>query len=380
MDAAGLEVFLDERRYCVLATSTAKGPPRRGRSRSRVFDDAFWFGTVAGGRLRNLERTPWVSVVIADGEGDEHRAVAADGPVTLHSDAARRASRSLGSAIRLSGRMGRRLVRAAPRTALLLRRPSPRRSLSSVPEGDTLHRAAARLQPLVGQQLEVESPHPRAQAERRRPAARRPAARFHRGDRQESRAAVRRRRCPSLPPPDDRALGAPATRRAAARPAMARPPRHRARRRSLGRARARAPHAVACSARARHPRLATRLRRDARPAPPRPTDAHARRDASSIRASSPGSGTSGWRRRSGRRSSRPGFASPTSPRPTAAAYSSSRPSGCERPSTPAASLAAGSMATPAVPCPRCRTLDPLSRAGRCQPHRVLVPDAASRRD
>lgn len=33
-----------------------------------------------------------------------------------------------------------------------------------MPEGDALHRAARRLQPLVGQRLEVESPHPRAQA------------------------------------------------------------------------------------------------------------------------------------------------------------------------------------------------------------------------
>jgi len=33
-----------------------------------------------------------------------------------------------------------------------------------VPEGDSLHRAARRLQPLVGQRLEVESPNPRAQA------------------------------------------------------------------------------------------------------------------------------------------------------------------------------------------------------------------------
>jgi len=31
-----------------------------------------------------------------------------------------------------------------------------------VPEGDSLHRAARRLQPLVGQRLEVETPHPRA--------------------------------------------------------------------------------------------------------------------------------------------------------------------------------------------------------------------------
>ena len=36
--------------------------------------------------------------------------------------------------------------------------------LGSVPEGDALHRAALRLQPLVGQRLEVESPNPRAQA------------------------------------------------------------------------------------------------------------------------------------------------------------------------------------------------------------------------
>jgi endonuclease-8 len=35
-----------------------------------------------------------------------------------------------------------------------------------VPEGDTLHRAARRLQVLVGERLEVETPHPRAQAER----------------------------------------------------------------------------------------------------------------------------------------------------------------------------------------------------------------------
>jgi endonuclease-8 len=33
-----------------------------------------------------------------------------------------------------------------------------------MPEGDSLHRAAARLQALVGQRIEAESPHPRAQA------------------------------------------------------------------------------------------------------------------------------------------------------------------------------------------------------------------------
>ncbi len=35
-----------------------------------------------------------------------------------------------------------------------------------MPEGDTLHRAARRLQAIVGQRVEAESPHPRARAER----------------------------------------------------------------------------------------------------------------------------------------------------------------------------------------------------------------------
>ena len=35
-----------------------------------------------------------------------------------------------------------------------------------MPEGDAIHRAALRLQPLVGQRVEVEAPHPRARATR----------------------------------------------------------------------------------------------------------------------------------------------------------------------------------------------------------------------
>ena len=38
--------------------------------------------------------------------------------------------------------------------------------MGNVPEGDSLHRAARRLQVLVGQRVSAESPHPRAQAER----------------------------------------------------------------------------------------------------------------------------------------------------------------------------------------------------------------------
>jgi endonuclease VIII len=39
-------------------------------------------------------------------------------------------------------------------------------TVRNVPEGDSLHRAARRLQPIVGQRIEAESPHPRARAER----------------------------------------------------------------------------------------------------------------------------------------------------------------------------------------------------------------------
>ena len=62
---------------------TAKDRPQARPVAFTVLGDSIWFATVAGGRLRNLERSPWVSVVVDEGEGDEHRAVAADGPVTL---------------------------------------------------------------------------------------------------------------------------------------------------------------------------------------------------------------------------------------------------------------------------------------------------------
>ena len=83
MDAEALEAFVSARRYCVLATAQADGRPQARPVAFTVLGNAIWFATVAGGRLRNVERRPWVSVVITEGEGDEHCAVAADGPVEL---------------------------------------------------------------------------------------------------------------------------------------------------------------------------------------------------------------------------------------------------------------------------------------------------------
>ena len=83
MDAGELATILDEHCYCVLATATPQGRAQARPVAFTVFAGAFWFATVTGARLRNIERNPWASVVVAEGEGDSHRAVAADGPVRV---------------------------------------------------------------------------------------------------------------------------------------------------------------------------------------------------------------------------------------------------------------------------------------------------------
>lgn len=83
MDPAQLAAFLGERRFCVLATTTADGHAQARPVGFTVLGHAFWFATVEGGRLRNLERMPWASLVVAEGERGFHRAVAADGPAMI---------------------------------------------------------------------------------------------------------------------------------------------------------------------------------------------------------------------------------------------------------------------------------------------------------
>jgi len=83
MDAAQLESFLEERRFCVFATTTAQGHAQARPVPFTVLGASFWFATGAGSRLRNLRQMPWASIVVADGERGSHRAVAADGHATL---------------------------------------------------------------------------------------------------------------------------------------------------------------------------------------------------------------------------------------------------------------------------------------------------------
>lgn len=86
MNADELARFLTEHHYCVLATVTKKGQPQARPVAFTVLGASFWFATVAGARLRNLERTPWVSFVVAEGDRGSHRAVTVDGPVTIVGD------------------------------------------------------------------------------------------------------------------------------------------------------------------------------------------------------------------------------------------------------------------------------------------------------
>jgi hypothetical protein len=90
LDAETLPPFLERNRYGVLATARPDGRAHASPIAFTVQDGAFWIGTVAGLRLRNLRAQPWASLVVIEGRADEgeagepHRALTAEGPVVLH--------------------------------------------------------------------------------------------------------------------------------------------------------------------------------------------------------------------------------------------------------------------------------------------------------
>jgi general stress protein 26 len=84
LDTDGIAELLGRRRYCVLATARPDGRAHAAPVAFVVAGGAFWFGTVKGLRLRNLRASPWASLVVMEGEGDEHIALTAEGPVSLH--------------------------------------------------------------------------------------------------------------------------------------------------------------------------------------------------------------------------------------------------------------------------------------------------------
>jgi general stress protein 26 len=83
MDAAQLRLFLDQHHYCVLATTTARGHAQARPVAFTVVRASFWFASVAGSRLRNLERTPWSSVAVTEGDRGSHQAVILEGRASV---------------------------------------------------------------------------------------------------------------------------------------------------------------------------------------------------------------------------------------------------------------------------------------------------------
>jgi Pyridoxamine 5'-phosphate oxidase len=80
LNAAQLASYLDRRAFAVVGSTRADGRPHAALSSYIRRDATFWLPTVAGSvRERNLRAAPWLTMVIAEGDHDEHIAVLIEG-------------------------------------------------------------------------------------------------------------------------------------------------------------------------------------------------------------------------------------------------------------------------------------------------------------
>ena len=80
LNAAQLASYLDRRAFAVVGSTRADGRPHAALSSYIRRDATFWLPTVAGSvRERNLRATPWLTMVIAEGDHHEHIAVLIEG-------------------------------------------------------------------------------------------------------------------------------------------------------------------------------------------------------------------------------------------------------------------------------------------------------------
>jgi hypothetical protein len=80
LNAAQLASYLDRRAFAVVGSTRADGRPHAALSSYIRRDGTFWLPTVAGSvRERNLRTAPWLTMVIAEGDHDEHIAVLIEG-------------------------------------------------------------------------------------------------------------------------------------------------------------------------------------------------------------------------------------------------------------------------------------------------------------
>jgi Pyridoxamine 5'-phosphate oxidase len=84
LSAAQLASYLDRRAFAVVGTTRADGRPHSAMSVYIRRDITFWLPTMAGSvRERNLRRTPWLTMVIAEEDHPVHIAVIAEGPAEV---------------------------------------------------------------------------------------------------------------------------------------------------------------------------------------------------------------------------------------------------------------------------------------------------------
>ena len=80
LTAAQLAGYLDRRAFAVVGSARPDGRPHAAMSSYIRRDLTFWLPTVAGSvRERNLRGTPWLTMVITEGDRGEHIVVIVEG-------------------------------------------------------------------------------------------------------------------------------------------------------------------------------------------------------------------------------------------------------------------------------------------------------------
>jgi hypothetical protein len=84
LSAAQLASYLDRRAFAVVGSTRADGRPHAAMSIYIRRGTTFWLPTMTGSvRERNLRGTPWLTMVIAEGDHPVHIAVIAEGPAEV---------------------------------------------------------------------------------------------------------------------------------------------------------------------------------------------------------------------------------------------------------------------------------------------------------
>lgn len=84
MNGAQLESFLKRKRYAVLATTRPDGTPHAAPIGYALVGARFVIASLdAAARVRNLQAQPHASLVVTEGEGEQHAVVVVDGTARL---------------------------------------------------------------------------------------------------------------------------------------------------------------------------------------------------------------------------------------------------------------------------------------------------------